>query len=325
MFLPPARGPHSSAVVTALRGGDVALPPPDRDELAGEDVQLALWVAYESSYHGFEDAADDAERNLDVLAWRHEVERAWEADLRARVEPDVAAALASGDDVVAQLRALVAAVDGPPLARFLQRKASREQVLDFLVERSVYHLKESDPHAFVLPRIGGGAKVALAELLYDEYGGGRPERLHSHLYAEALVSCGVDASYGAHVPGVAAPTLASNNVMSLFGLQRRLRGAALGHLAAFETTSTDPCRRIAAGIERVGLPAAAAAYFHEHVEADAVHEQVVLTDICAALLDDEPHLREDLLVGAAVCLRVDADAGAALLERWAEPVVARSA
>ena len=80
-----------------------------------------------------------------------------------------------------------------PLASFLQREASREQVLDFLRERSVQQLKESDPQSFVLPRIDGAAKVALAELQYDEYGGGRPERLHSALYADALAAAGLDA------------------------------------------------------------------------------------------------------------------------------------
>ena len=35
------------------------------------------------------------------------------------------------------------------------------QVLHFLAERSVYHLKESDPHSFVLPRVDGRAKVAI--------------------------------------------------------------------------------------------------------------------------------------------------------------------
>lgn len=316
MLLPASRGPVSAAVIDAARGGDATVPPHDGDDLHGADTQLALWVVYELSYRGFDDAADDAEWDLRLVAWRRGVETAIEAGLRRRTADDVAVAREASDDLVGQLRALVAHVDGPPLARFLQRSATRDQVLEFLTERSVYHLKESDPHAFVLPRVDGPAKVALAELLYDEYGGGRPERLHSLLYADALRSCGIDATYGAHVADASGPTLLSNNVMSLLGLQRRLHGASLGHLAAFETTSTDPCRRIAAGIERVGLPEAAAAYFHEHVEADAVHEQVVLTDICANAVDADPSLRDDVLFGAAVCLRVDADAGAALMDRW---------
>jgi hypothetical protein len=104
--------------------------------------------------------------------------------------------------------------------------------------------------------------------------------------------------------------------MTMFGLNRRLRGAAMGHLAAFEASSSVPCRKIAAGIERVGLPATVAAYFHEHVEADAVHEHVAANDICGALVAEDPSLREDVLFGAASSLHLDALAGAELLDRW---------
>ena len=45
-------------------------------------------------------------------------------------------------------------------------------------------------------------------------------------------------TYGAHVDHAPVEVLEQNNAMSLFGLHRRLRGAALGHLAAFEATSS---------------------------------------------------------------------------------------
>jgi hypothetical protein len=169
-----------------------------------------------------------------------------------------------------------------------------------------------------VPRIDGPAKVALAELQYDEYGAGRPQRLHARLFADALEACGLDRGYGAYVDRVPGHTLAVNNVMSLFALSRRLRGAALGHLAAFEATSSVPCRRIAAGIERVGLPDVVAAYFHEHVEADAAHEQVAVRDICGSLVADHPELRADVLFGVAACLHLDVLAARGVLDTWAE-------
>jgi hypothetical protein len=104
--------------------------------------------------------------------------------------------------------------------------------------------------------------------------------------------------------------------MSMFGVNRRLRGAAMGHLAAFEASSSVPSRKIAGGIERVGLPDAVSAYFHEHVEADAVHEHVASSDICGALVAAEPSLRGDVFFGAATSLHLDALSGAELLNRW---------
>lgn len=317
MLLPAPRGTTSAAVIDALRHGsdERGLPVPDLDEVVGEDAQLALWCAFEVGFRGFDDADADAERDLGVLLWRHRTEDLLEQRLREQTRDAVATAVAAGDDVETRLRALVA--DGPAsgLSKHLQRDADRAEVLAYLRERSVYHLKESDPQAKALPRLDGPAKVALAELLYDEYGAGRPARLHAGMYADALSAAGLDRSYGAYVDEATAPTLLSNNVMSLLADQGRLLGAVLGHLAAFEATSTDPCRRIAAGIERVGLPDVTAAYFHEHVEADAVHEQVVMGDICGEAVKADPRLEPDVLFGAAVCLQVDAAASNELHER----------
>lgn len=316
MQLPRPRGPVSAAVVGAVRGGPfdatATTATTTATTLSGADVQLALWTAYELGYRGFDDADADAERDLRVLAWRKHAEDLLEQDLRARTATMVAEAREAGRTVGERIAALVREAPGAPLTRLLQKHATREQFQAYLADRSVYHLKETDPQVRVLGWIDGPAKVAHAELLYDEYGGGRPERLHSHLFAEAMRAAGLDATYGAHVDTVGAATLLSNNVMGLFGSQRRLRGAALGHLAAFEATSTDPCRRIAAGAERVGFPAAVAAYFHEHVEADAVHEQVVLGDICGAAVAADPAIEDDVLLGAAACLVVDAEAARAL-------------
>ena len=322
MRLPPARGPFSAAVKIALVSDPadeeflrVSVPDEVGDLFRDEDLQLGLWMLYEQSYRTFEGARDH-EWDPAAVAVRRRLERAFEEQLRAATGAATSAALAAADDVASQIEAAIRESGGPDLARFLHREADREQMLEFLAQRSLFHLKESDPHAFVVGRVGGAAKAALAELLYDEFGAGRPDRLHSRLYAEALEAAGLSSDYGAHIERVPASTLAVNNAMSLFGLNHRLRGAALGHLACFEATSSIPCRRIAAGIERVGLPDATAAYFHEHVEADAVHEQVMLHDICGNLVETEPGLREDLIFGVTACLHLDALAAEDLLGAW---------
>ena len=189
-----------------------------------------------------------------LVALRRRLELRFELELREAVGPALEACADDGDrlDVGAQIFALVEADDGPSVATFLQREASLEQVLELLREKSLQQLKESDPQAFVLPRLEGRAKVALAELLYDEYGAGRPAHLHQALYADALTAAGLDPTYGAYVDDVSALTLANANVASLFALNRRLLAAAMGHFATFEATSSVPSRKIAAGIERLG-------------------------------------------------------------------------
>jgi hypothetical protein len=108
--------------------------------------------------------------------------------------------------------------------------------------------------------------------------------------------------------------LEQNNAMSLFGLHRRLRGAALGHLAAFESTSSLPCRRMSQGMARLDMPQEIIEYYDEHVEADAVHEQLAVRTICGSLIDDEPRLIDDVFFGAFTCLDLEDRFAASFLE-----------
>jgi hypothetical protein len=174
----------------------------------------------------------------------------------------------------------------------------------------------------VIPRLRGRAKAALVEIQADEYGGGRPAGMHSSLFAATMRALGLDDSYGAYWADATAETFASVNVMTLFGLHRRLRGAALGHLAALEMTSTMPNRRYGNGLRRLGHDVTATAYFDEHVEADAVHEQVASVDLCGSFARAEPALARDVLWGAACCLTVDRLAGTALLSAWSRGTTA---
>jgi hypothetical protein len=210
----------------------------------------------------------------------------------------------------------VADQDGPSLARFVQAEATEEQVLDLLRVRSVYHLKEADPTTWVIPRLPTAAKAALVELQYDEYGVGDPSRLHSRLFAQGMEASGLRPEPGVYVDEAPVEVLEQNNALSMFGLQRRLRGAAVGHLAAFEATSSLPSRRMAQGLQRVGLPTEMVGYYTEHVEADAVHEQVALRDICVTLVAEEPALEADVWFGAWACLDLEDRTARRLLSSW---------
>ena len=221
--------------------------------------------------------------------------RRLEADLEAALRAPLARA-PEGVDLGTGFFDWVADQDGPSLARFVQVEATEEQVLDLLRVRSVYHLKEADPTTWVIPRLPTAAKAALVELQYDEYGVGDPARLHSHLFARGMEASGLRPEPGVYVDEAPLEILEQNNALSMFGLRRRLRGAAVGHLAAFEATSSLPSRRMAQGLERLGFPAEMVAYYTEHVEADAVHEQVAVRDICVPLVAEEPDLGAGRLV-----------------------------
>jgi len=317
--LPKARGPLSTAVFEALRG----LPQEDAPALdvspeSPEDAAITLWALYELSYRGFADVDDAAEWHPSLLGLRRRLETELERSLYERwpgVPPEYVGA--TGDTFAQGLFDYIADHDGASLARYVHSEADREQVLDLLRVRSVYHLKEADATTWVIPRLGVAPKAALLELQYDEYGVGDPNRLHAHLFAKGMEASGLRPEYGAYVDEAPTEILEQNNAMSLFGLHRRLRGAALGHLAAFEATSSLPSRRMAQGLERLGFPPEMIGYYAEHVEADAVHEQLAVRTICGSLIEDEPEVAGDVWFGAFTCLDLEDRTARRILDGWA--------
>lgn len=318
MRMPKPRGHLSEWVVRHLTdasrseasdsGGLDSAPAAD----SWDDECLSLWTLQELSYRGFEDARDDAEWDPAALGVRHELEVALEARLRARWP---ATAPAAGE-VPAALESLVAADDGPSLADHVRRRADLDQVLEMLRQRSVYQLKEADPTTWVVPRLPTRAKAALMELQFDEYGNGDPNRLHAHLFARGMDAVGLRSDYGAYVDDALPETLELNTALTMFGQHRRLRGAAMGHLAAFEMTSSLPARKISQGLGRLGLEGAMAGYYDEHVEADAIHEQLAAHAICGTLAEDEPDQAAEILFGAFTCLDLEARVARALFAAW---------
>ncbi|MEU4195131.1 iron-containing redox enzyme family protein [Kribbella sp. NPDC026611] len=322
MQLPPPRGPLSAWLNDRLAGSSTRVPTITTSEtpFADEDLQAALWVANELQYRGFDGVRPERQWDTDIIAFRTDLEAPWVAWLEAncRTEP-------TAEPVADQLRALIDADDGPRLSAYLRRHASVEQFREFVLNRSVYQLKEADPHSFGIPRLTGAAKAALVEIEADEYGGGRLERMHSELFRTTMRWLGLDDTYGYYVPEVPAVTLAISNAMSLFAIHHRWTPALLGHLAAFEMTSTLPNRKYAAGAMRLGATEDQARYFTEHIEADAVHEQIAAHDLCGTYVDQHPESIADVLFGASCALTLDNLFANHLLTTWnAEPSALRT-
>jgi heme oxygenase-like protein len=278
-----------------------------------EDLQLALWCCYELHYRGFEDVSEGWEWHPAIVGFGGSLERWWLAALRTVAGDD--GAVPPGE-LPGALARLTRGAGGPDLSGYLARQADRGQFAEFVVHRSVYQLKEADPHSFGIPRLAGPVKAALVEIQADEYGGGRAGRMHSQLFRATMRWLGLDDGYGHYVPAVPAVTLAISNLMSFFALHRRWVGALLGHLAALEMTSTGPNRLYSAGARRLGADEQGRRYFDEHVEADAVHEQIAAHDMCGAYAAAHPGAAADILFGAACCLAIDAAFAGHLLSCW---------
>jgi hypothetical protein len=322
LVLPQPRGEISAALLQALVQPvhQIQLPPvaAPADPLSDHDLQLALYCCYELHYHGLPGVADEWEWEPSLLSLRRDLEAAFEAALAAAV-PQPAAPEAP-EEMDLALRAIAEADDGPSLSRYLERSATVEQLLEFVTHRSAYQLKEADPHSWALPRLSAGPKAALIAIQADEYGNGEADRIHAQLFADAMDELGLDARYGAYIDHLPGVTLATVNLMSLFGLHRRWRGAIVGHLALFEMESSVPNRRYAAGLRRLGFGDRATAFFDEHVTADAIHENIAAVDLAGGLVRQQPALMPDILWGAAALVALDANLARHVLVAWEEGV-----
>ncbi|MFX0574130.1 iron-containing redox enzyme family protein [Nocardia nepalensis] len=308
--LPRPRGELSAGIIETLRGGiGQSVPAVIDADPYGEDLQLGLQLCYELHYQGFDG-----------------VDPAWEWDprlleLRAGCEKRFLDALLGdvpgGTDLDAELARLVVEPTEPTgISAHLRQAGEWWQMREYFVHRSIYHHKEADPYAWVIPRLRGQAKASLVAVEFDEFGGGRGERVHAQLYADLLTGAGLDSAYLHYLDVVPAPMLAVVNMMSLFGLHRQLRGALVGHFATVETTSSPGAARMVEALRRLDAAPACLLFYREHVEADAVHEQVMRRDVIGDLIARHPELTSSIVLGI--------QATNLLEDRFADHVLARS-
>ena len=323
----PSAGPLSDLVRGLLIGSDADVAPVSveaarvvhrlvervEDPLSDDDLQLALYLCFELHYRSFEGVDPGWEWSPGLLAVRAELERAFIGSLEAELGPGEPVPPGEVGD---RLFLLEEGDDGVSLSRYLEVEGTLDEFREFVVHRSLYQLKEADPHSWAIPRLAGAAKTALLEVQTDEYGGGRAERMHSALFAKTMRALGLDDRENGYLGLVPGEAIATINLMSALGMRRGRRGAIVGHLAMFEMTSALPNRRYGNALRRLGLDGEATDFYDEHVEADAVHENIAAYDLAGGLARQEPDLTADILFGARAMLHLEDRFARRLLEAW---------
>jgi hypothetical protein len=319
--LPVPRGPLTELLLTLLRRQAHGLPDWTLallHTMEPEDLHLALHLAYGLHYDGFAGVDDAWEWEPSLLALTARLEKRF---LQPLVQETIATGNGPDHDgdlpaIVERVHGLLGAAGGPSLSAFMRDHGDREQLREFVLHRSVYQRKEADPHTWAIPRLRGAAKSAMVTLQADEYGGGAPGRSHAELFAHTMKALDLDPAPGAHIDQVPAVTLATDNLVSLFGLHRRWRGALVGHLAAFEMTSVVPMRRYAQAVRTILDDEVAAEFYDVHVEADVRHEVIAVDELITGLADTDPEALRDVPFGVAALTAVEARMSQWLLSCW---------
>jgi hypothetical protein len=318
--LPQPRGPISECLCKLLPQRPGTLPQlVGSDPLAEEDLQLALHICYGLHYDGFERVSEEWEWSPGLLKLRQRLEQVF---LQRLLKESLIRGVSPGGQVEIsklseQLQNLLNSECGPSLSTFLCETGDKEALSEFVIHRSIYHRKEADPHTWAIPRVRGRAKSALVHLQTDEYGAGKPGRSHAELFAETMASLDLDPTPGAYIDQVPGVTLATDNLVSFFGLHRRWRGALVGHLAAFEMTSVAPMTRYAFALRRILSDEVGAEFYDVHVDADVAHGQIAATELVVGLAESDEVATADMLFGAASLLALERQFANHLLDSWA--------
>lgn len=190
-----------------------------------------------------------------------------------------------------------------PLSLFMEHHGTLEDFQRYLKHRSLYQLKEADPHTLGIPHATGLAKQWLMKIQAGEYGVDEEDRvMHSTLFAKTMADCGLKSAQNVYINEVTSCAFILSNVLSLFAFNRRLTPALFGHLAGVETTSVEPMTGYFHAAQRLGLSKTAQQFFKVHTLADVEHEQWGF-QMVDQLATQDPSV-SDLIVFGAQALRV---------------------
>lgn len=151
--LPEPRGPISLSVVELLAERaplryltkvETSLADADPE---GIDLQLALYLCYELHYRGFAGVDAGWEWNPGLLYLRGRLEDLFLDDVKRGVGP-----IDPGTSALDELDALcLEPVGGTGPSYYLRDSGTWDQMREYFAHRSLYHLKEGDPHAWAIP------------------------------------------------------------------------------------------------------------------------------------------------------------------------------
>lgn len=289
------RGPLSETALSLLRGHPAPQPGvvSVSDPLADDDLHLALSLCYEIHYRSLEGIDDRAEWSAEMLGFREALEMPFELALRGSF-----GLVPTCEPIDIQLMALVEDHDAF-LASYMARAGTEQMYRELLVHRSLNNVRQADSYFFAIPHLRGRTKSALVEMAADEAGA------HTVPLPDLIRPLGLDQSESGYVDQIPGCTLAMINLISLFALHRRLRGALVGHSAAFRMSSCATDRHYADGLQRLGLGEIATRYFDKHTEAEDAQSVLAARELSAGLLDLEPAMDSEVMFGAASFLGME--------------------
>lgn len=212
------------------------------------------------------------------------------AAIRGRIEERLVEEWARGEsagaedearsDPVGAMRRFARIDQIPPIYDWVAERATFEQLRSFLELEGGPDGGFDDLVAMCQVGLSGSPKVEMARNYWDEMGNGDGARVHTELHRDVARALGFRDLRRADLPDEA---LERSVLGGLLVLSRRFQPEAVGALGLLELQAGPRCRRVVAGLERVGAPAGAFPFYREHAEADPRHGKAWLEEVVADL------------------------------------------
>lgn len=268
---------------------------------AQEDLHRTLYGLYSGRVavpwnNGWRDLSD---WRFDRL--RQTLESAWNSDERSR-HGDLLGKLPSVGDFPAWAEAKCqghASNVSHPLFDFLAESATHAQLREFFFQETPFDIHFGDLLAMMLPGVYGGAKAEFSKNFWDEMGHGVPADMHRQLRQEMATRLGLAQDLYLRAELFCLEELRLANMYFHATSSRSMLPQAIGMMLATELMVPGRLDRQISGWRRVGWPEEAMQYLLVHVVVDVEHAHGWMNEVVLPLLQDTPHLMNDIVFGMA--------------------------
>jgi hypothetical protein len=182
-------------------------------------------------------------------------------------------------------------------APFIRERITLDQLKEIVAQRSLFFLREPDPWIYAVPTLTQQPKAGLIDLLLDEYGWGKLDRMHSSVYAQLMDTLGLNSQIDHFEHATSWQYLACLNLT-----EADSPGAMTNYLAAWKRLGVDDQRVLE--------------FYEIHVHADENHRDVALHEVVAPVCAAEEAAAREVAIGIFDGRTVEAEFAEHLKERF---------
>lgn len=281
-----------------------------------EDAHRALYCLYEHAVWKPQSDRATARHAVALFECRSLLEDGFQSYLERRVSDPSG----GNGDARARLSTLALKTELPndvPIGDFVRNTITLSQMSELVAQRSLFFLREPDPWLFAVPTLTGSAKAGLINLLLDEYGWGKYERMHSTIYARLMAKLGLETGLDAYRDRASWQFIATLNYLWMTALNPILSRRLVGYIYLTEADSPGAMKNYLAAWSRLGIEDPEVIEFYDlHLAADESHQAVALDEVAVPLAENEPGALDEIARGITEARTLENDFAAFALGRF---------